>query len=351
MTLFLVARWPEHESHVPLHEGVVVTIGYSRTNDLPIRAPGVSRQHATAELNAEGHVRIVDLGSKNGISVDAGRVPSIDLTQGMVARIGIATLALTEDRIAITISERPISQGVSPITISLDFGGPTVDAFNWAAAAEAAGDGVTAMDRHALLGRALAVLKANGLALCLAEASGVAIVDLAGTFPDTPTLSEAIRNEVIPTAWTIIRIAESQYVVSWTAEARIDPAFARDFLRYAGRVLFGAIPATTPPGRASGIDLPPGVIAAASAPMRRLYEQIGRLTYADTILVYGEHGSGKESIARTIHLNGWSVASRQAGQTSSRSSDPRGPTGRHEQNNSGAASDHRRNKPRSPFAH
>ena len=59
--------------------------------------------------------------------------------------------------------------------------------------------------------------------------------------------------------------------------------------------------------RARGADGPVellryGELYGASAPMRALYEEIGRVAPTDaTVLVIGESGTGKELVARTLH--------------------------------------------------
>jgi len=75
----------------PLRPGVVLVIGRGSQADLRINDPGISREHAEIQVteDADGlRVRIVDLGSTNGVIVDGRKIAEADLTHGSHIDVG-----------------------------------------------------------------------------------------------------------------------------------------------------------------------------------------------------------------------------------------------------------------------
>ncbi len=64
------------------------TIGRGSDADLRINDPGISRRHAEFQVHDGGQIRIVDLGSTNGIVVDGERVREADVSDGTRIEIG-----------------------------------------------------------------------------------------------------------------------------------------------------------------------------------------------------------------------------------------------------------------------
>lgn len=64
------------------------TIGRGSDADLRVNDPGISRRHAEFQVHAGGRIRIVDLGSTNGIVVNGNRVREADIGDGSRIEIG-----------------------------------------------------------------------------------------------------------------------------------------------------------------------------------------------------------------------------------------------------------------------
>ncbi|MFW6599030.1 FhaA domain-containing protein [Propionibacteriaceae bacterium Y2011] len=64
------------------------TIGRGSDADLRINDPGISRRHAEIQVHANGLMRVVDLGSTNGIVVNGNRVREANVTDGTRIEIG-----------------------------------------------------------------------------------------------------------------------------------------------------------------------------------------------------------------------------------------------------------------------
>jgi DNA-binding NtrC family response regulator len=315
VTIRLVARWPDHEATLEFpDDGSAVTIGSSRRNAFVVRAPGVSREHARAEVTPGGRVLVIDAGSKNGILLEGEAVDSVELVPGISVRLGEATLAIESDRspdkLAIALRPSSAPSGISFATESVEASTRTWEALRWASEAPMAGEPAGAAERRGLLRRAMEVLRADALAICVVDAAGaVAILELAGKLPTEPSLAEVLALRPHEQTQFVIQPAtESQVLVAWAADGFADRAFTRDFLRYASRVHLGASETQARPLAANALTIPPGIIAGRSPGMQALYEQIRRVAHADTILISGENGSGKESVARMLHSNGWSKA-------------------------------------------
>ena len=88
----LVVRGPEGTEEINLGNHRV-TIGRSSENDLVLRDPKASRQHAVLEVTAAGW-RVTDLDSGNGIEVNGDDVHDRILGNGDVIKIGATTITL-----------------------------------------------------------------------------------------------------------------------------------------------------------------------------------------------------------------------------------------------------------------
>jgi pSer/pThr/pTyr-binding forkhead associated (FHA) protein len=78
------------ERSVPLTAPVTV-IGRSATADLRLDDPGVSRRHAEVQLQGDV-VRVVDVGSTNGTSVNGEQVGAKQLASGDRIQVGSTVL-------------------------------------------------------------------------------------------------------------------------------------------------------------------------------------------------------------------------------------------------------------------
>jgi hypothetical protein len=80
-----------HDSKV-VREAVIsalpVTIGREPGNSVVLADPAVSRTHTRIERGEDGRLRVVDLGSRNGLRIDGRPVPDAVLDRRLVLRLG-----------------------------------------------------------------------------------------------------------------------------------------------------------------------------------------------------------------------------------------------------------------------
>src|SRR5579863_6833839 len=91
----VVAMWPGGTVAKELPDNGRVTVGRSRTCDITIDHPSVSREHAV--FHGGRPIEIEDLGSTNGTSVGGVRVPKgarVAIERGQVVAIGAAVLVV-----------------------------------------------------------------------------------------------------------------------------------------------------------------------------------------------------------------------------------------------------------------
>jgi DNA-binding NtrC family response regulator len=91
----LVAMWPGGSAFVELRSRGQLTVGRSRSCDLCIDHPSVSREHAI--FHGSNPVTVEDRGSTNGTTVAGVRVPSgarVPVQRGAVVAIGAAVLVI-----------------------------------------------------------------------------------------------------------------------------------------------------------------------------------------------------------------------------------------------------------------
>jgi pSer/pThr/pTyr-binding forkhead associated (FHA) protein len=72
----------------------VKRIGCRPDNDIIVRDPGVSEQHAELRRTPAGRYSIIDLGSLSGTYVNGTRVSQQELKEGDIIAIGRATFRL-----------------------------------------------------------------------------------------------------------------------------------------------------------------------------------------------------------------------------------------------------------------
>ena len=72
-----------------------LTIGRSRHNDVQLKGSGISRRHAVVVTDGES-TRVIDWGSKNGVSVNSQPVTEHFLKNGDVVTVGTATFRYEE---------------------------------------------------------------------------------------------------------------------------------------------------------------------------------------------------------------------------------------------------------------
>jgi len=127
----VVAMWPGGTVAKELPENGRVTVGRSRTCDITIDHPSVSREHAV--FHGGRPIEIEDLGSTNGTAVGGVRVPKgsrVAIERGQVVAIGAAVLVVhgavdavvppTPRRPPTPAAGRPAPEGGPPIVIADD---------------------------------------------------------------------------------------------------------------------------------------------------------------------------------------------------------------------------------------
>ncbi|MFX4273416.1 FhaA domain-containing protein [Propionibacteriaceae bacterium Y1685] len=74
------------------------SIGRGSDADIRINDPGISRRHAEVQVHADGRMRIVDLGSTNGIVVNGERVRQAEISEGARIEIGKTRMLVHDPR-------------------------------------------------------------------------------------------------------------------------------------------------------------------------------------------------------------------------------------------------------------
>lgn len=74
------------------------SIGRGSDADIRINDPGISRRHAEVQVHADGRMRIVDLGSTNGIVVNGERVRQAEISDGARIEIGKTRMLVHDPR-------------------------------------------------------------------------------------------------------------------------------------------------------------------------------------------------------------------------------------------------------------
>jgi two-component system response regulator AtoC len=91
----VVAMWPGGTVAKELPDTGRVTVGRSRTCDIPIDHPSVSREHAV--FHGGRPIQVEDLGSTNGTTVGGVRIPTgtrVPIERGQVVAVGAAVLVV-----------------------------------------------------------------------------------------------------------------------------------------------------------------------------------------------------------------------------------------------------------------
>jgi pSer/pThr/pTyr-binding forkhead associated (FHA) protein len=110
-----------------------VTLGRDSTNDIVLTDAKVSRMHARIEVEAEGGVRLVDLGSTNGSKLNDEKVTDAQVEPGDVITLGDSQLhykvAAPVEELAMTMidSEADLYQTVAEIALPISLNRTDID--------------------------------------------------------------------------------------------------------------------------------------------------------------------------------------------------------------------------------
>ncbi len=299
-----------------------VVIGRDPEADIRVDDPAASRRHARLHL-AGAAVRLIDSGSRNGISVNGARVDgACDLSPGDVVTIGEAALILRGGRRTVVRRVLLGSQEIGPrleqeIDRSLELGRPL------SVAVLSLGPRLAPAPISSRFGGPGADRPAASLELEATLAPHLRALDLAGRQPDG-TLAIAFGERGSDEARAAVSLLVEQIARTWPA-CRAGVASCPDDGCDAPTLLGlarDAAEAATPPGALAervrdahqavpfALDLGDRSIVMADPSMVSLFSLIGRLAAATlTVLVSGETGVGKENAAFAVHHG----SSRRAG--------------------------------------
>ena len=340
--LRLAVRFEESTKYFDLPEQRC-SLGAAPDADLHMPWPGISRHHAEVERCGRS-LRLVDLGSKNGLLQGGQRHTEITLAPGDAVQIGRAWLRLEEvdssdarlglefvadaTRVAATIAPAAATDSILGIRDAHGDGESALAALRWVRGAQ--GRGLDPADPHSrsLLEGAREVLAAESL-LVLDRGAGAVEPSLllcVGPLPTEALLGEAAhetghrsprapasggaRSRPLGSERSLLTSPAGETLV--LAAVLAQPAsrlraWQRDFFEHlAERVRpsarrRGEVRAVGP----QPLALPPEFVLGESAAMRGLLESLQAAARSDLdVLLLGETGTGKEMVARTIHSSG-----------------------------------------------
>ena len=301
------------------------TVGSAAGNHVVLPLPGVSRQHALLRPK-DGTVEVSDVDSKNGVYVNGIRVSHATLAIGDEVRFGPVSLRLE------AIEERDVELAVAlggadggPVVVE----GPAAATGTWdkgstewlplleelvphfRAGPKGLGDALALFVEDARLqgccmaeihGRSLVVIGAAGTVGVIDETG---IVDamtagrrearlISGTDPGDPAV-----------VWCGLAEATSHVLIAW---ARPDAPPVEPALRVLVQLVAWADPGQESPGATAAaarpLVFPARHVRGTSEAMADLYARM--MPIADTnmpALIMGETGTGKEDVARALHLS------------------------------------------------
>ena len=332
LRLILQSSDGEEIRKFPLKSKPDVSIGRSSDNDVVLVWEGVSRHHARVRTEA-GSLWIEDCGSKNGLLIEDRKMGRVRLEPGISIQIGDGFLTLEEI-------------DTTDVEIAIDLGGPASDdgprsstreetrasrltdrsaesALQWLAACS------EEINRSEWI-RAADLLGADGLSILRRPAEGDGEIEMCvGRFEEKVfevlVFDAQARREVaselrLEPSFAAHPAGSGRYLVASLAPGRTLDLWQRNFLRCLARGLApdsaaGCLSRKTesqgqsrgmrPEIRSEGLRLPPGMVQGPSDAMDAMMATIREIAGSDfPILIQGPTGSGKELVARCLHLNG-----------------------------------------------
>lgn len=314
--------------------GKATDLGSAPDCGIHVPFPGVSRRHARVEPVNDG-VRLVDLGSKNGLHQKGRRLYEVTLRPGDSVQLGKASLTLEEiDTSDALLTGPKRSRARTPKserdedTDTVATGGADstpAEALRLLRDIEMAGVDLAGPRGRDLVDRATRVVGATSLFVVTRAGSGAALRQVHGAVPSEDHVNRAIE---------IVADADCQEVVSvelgdslWLAACLLgakpeDPVLGAilssasrhlkpwrsDLLGYLAHRLRPTPTRRAAPARAiqnATLVLPDGFVRGRAPASIRLLDQLQAAIKSDLdVLILGETGTGKEYVARIIHDSG-----------------------------------------------
>jgi hypothetical protein len=325
----LVVRAGEDTIRFP-NPTVEARLGSEPSNEYVVRFPGVSRFHARV-LPGKAGPELHDLGSKNGLVLDGRCVERVVLLPGTVVYAGTAAItseegATSDFETALTfrsaVAGRLHRDPAETDTVRYDAAPGAAEALRFVRA--------TAREQRAdsrppevarTLERLRAALKAGSVALLESSRDGWTVpvnvgspLDLADS--SLGNLDEGETFRVIPCEGRTVALARTggcpgcMVVVVMEREVRSLAPWQRELISFAADELRRPGPSWRGAGRPDGgrgtrLVLPDGMVAGNSPAMRDLLSRSAKVAGSRVdVLVHGETGTGKELVARLLHLSG-----------------------------------------------
>ncbi|MEM8931829.1 MAG: sigma 54-interacting transcriptional regulator [Acidobacteriota bacterium] len=305
------------ERRFPLSPGVHV-VGSSRSADIVLALPGVSRQHARIDV-ADNEIRLSDLRSKNGTYVDDQKIEVASLHLGDRVRFGPMALTVT----SMDPEDGALGLELDLPAESVTRGERTIDSTLMVEAAPSNAATVELLitvvdlltlprpDLHEVAERLRAALDAEAVALVEGRSPTrqPTVVAAAGTVGELPTLDALVGGSSADGLTAALQPTADAFI-GWLAWSRdgcrpsriLLDACGRLVRRLAGEAADDDLGVGDRAAEPAELDLPEGIVRGRSPDMLALYQHMTSIARTDVpVLVLGETGVGKEHIARTLH--------------------------------------------------
>lgn len=325
----------EHQVRQADLPGEATELGAATECGIHLPFPGVSRRHARVEP-VPGGVRLIDLGSKNGLRQKGRRFHEVTLQPGDSVHLGRARLTLEEVETSDVLLAGPPRTPARRAASEPDDDTDTVasggadstpgEALRLLREIETSGVDLTSAKGGDLLARAARVMSASSLFAFTPSELDPALRHVHGAAPGADHLESAreLASRAHDDEVVTIRSSDDRWLMVCrlggtpqspvlaallsSAAPHIKP-WRRDLFGYVAHRLRPAPTARRPPlvrnPSSSPLVLPDGFVRGRSPATLRLLDQLQAAARSDLdVVILGETGTGKEYVARIIHDSG-----------------------------------------------